>query len=108
MKRFILALASIVMVISAVAFSGVDDARPLGELKIERGERNPWNTLKLNNESSDFQFAFVSDRTGGHRAGIFSRAVEQLNLLQPEFVVSVGDLIEGGSADSSQGQWKEF
>jgi len=28
--------------------------------------------------------------------------VEQLNLLQPEFVISVGDLIEGYSEDASK------
>jgi hypothetical protein len=51
----------------------------------------------------------VSDRTGGHRAGIFSRAVEQLNLMQPEFVISVGDLIEGYTTpDRAREQWKEF
>src|SRR5688572_31628455 len=38
------------------------------------------------------------------------RSVEQLNLLQPEFVVSVGDLIEGYSRDKERvaREWKEF
>ncbi len=57
-------------------------------------ERNPVTHLRFNDDPADFQFAIVSDRTGGHRARIFSRAIEQLNLMQPEFVVSVGDLIE--------------
>jgi hypothetical protein len=52
----------------------------------------------------------VSDRTGGHRAGVFSRAVELLNLMQPEFVLSVGDLIEGSPDDDGTlaRQWREF
>ena len=52
----------------------------------------------------------VSDRTGGHRARIFSQAVEQINLLQPAFVVSVGDLIEGYTKDTTKlaDQWTEF
>src|SRR5262249_2943810 len=43
------------------------------------------------------------------RANIFSHAVEKLNLLQPEFVLSVGDLIEGGNKDDKKldAEWKE-
>lgn len=80
------------------------------ELKIDVGPRNPWSNLDLNNGSEDFQFAIVTDRTGGHRPGIFSDAVDKLNMLQPEFVVSVGDLIEGGSKDPGMWalEWSEF
>jgi hypothetical protein len=76
----------------------------------EQGEKNPWTSLKLNNDPEQFHFAVVSDRTGGHRAKIFSRAVHQINLLQPTFVMSVGDLIEGYSLkeDVVKGQWDEF
>ena len=71
--------------------------------------RNPWTHLRLNRSPDQFQFAVISDRTGGHRAGVFSRAVELLNLLQPEFVLSVGDLIEGyAGAGEAREQWKEF
>ena len=79
-------------------------------LKITSESRNPWSHLRLNNNPDDFQFAVVSDRTGGHREKIFSKAVEQLNLLQPEFVLSVGDLIEGYITDRDKlnDQWKEF
>ncbi|NND44696.1 MAG: metallophosphoesterase [Xanthomonadales bacterium] len=57
-----------------------------------------------------FQFAIVGDRTGGHRPGVFEHAVEQINLLQPEFVVGVGDLIEGYSDDRQklEREWQEF
>lgn len=56
---------------------------------------NPWTHLKWNNDADNIQFAVVGDRTGGHVPGIFKQAVDKLNLLQPEFVLSVGDLIEG-------------
>ena len=58
-----------------------------------------WTDLPFLNNPMDFQFAIVSDRTGGHRTGVFSRAMHQVNLLQPEFVMSVGDLIEGGTTN---------
>ena len=70
----------------------------------------PWTSLDLNNDDQQFQIAIVTDRTGGHRPGVFMDGVRKLNLLQPEFVMSVGDLIEGYSEDLStlKAEWKEF
>jgi serine/threonine-protein phosphatase CPPED1 len=77
---------------------------------VESEAKNPWTGLTPNTDPGQFQFVVVSDRTGGHRKGVFSRAVHQVNLLQPEFVMSVGDLIEGsaGVADTNRTQWDEF
>lgn len=74
------------------------------------GTGKPWSKLPLNNNPDKFQFAIVSDRTGGHRPGVFEYGVSRLNLLQPEFVLSVGDLIEGYTEDSTEldRQWTEF
>lgn len=70
----------------------------------------PWTHLELNNDPRNFQFAVVTDRTGGHRPGVFMDAVQKINLLQPEFVMSVGDLIEGYTTDTAEliRQWEEF
>ncbi|WKN46217.1 sugar-binding protein [Tunicatimonas pelagia] len=70
----------------------------------------PFTSLEVNNGAKNFQFAIVSDRTGGHRPGIFLDGVRKLNLLQPEFVMSVGDLIEGYTTDKAEidRQWTEF
>ena len=57
-----------------------------------------------------FQFVVVSDRTGGHRPGVFDQAMDKINQLQPEFVMSLGDLIEGYSEDdlTMNAQWDEL
>jgi len=59
------------------------------------GNVHPWTSLSVEPATDSFQFAIVADRTGGARPGIFEKAVDKLNLLQPQFVMSVGDLIEG-------------
>ncbi|MEM7659819.1 MAG: sugar-binding protein, partial [Bacteroidota bacterium] len=71
---------------------------------------NPWNHLEVNRQPGSFQFAIVTDRTGGLRPGVFPVAVDKLNLLQPEFVMSVGDLIQGYTSDEAQidREWDEF
>ncbi|MEL7530075.1 MAG: sugar-binding protein [Bacteroidota bacterium] len=73
-------------------------------------EVNPWNHLEVNNKAENFQFIIVTDRTGGLRPGIFHKAIGKINLLQPEFVMSVGDLITGYTTDSAQidREWDEF
>ena len=96
------------VLIAAVALSekpGIEK-----ELQVQIGDKNPWTSLKMNNDPDDFRFAVVSDRTGGHRPKIFSQAMQQINLLQPEFVMSVGDLIEGYSdkSDKVEQEWTEF
>ncbi|HVK16105.1 MAG TPA: metallophosphoesterase [Fimbriiglobus sp.] len=115
MKRILLLVAVAVPVLAAAVYSRQQPAVTAttglaSELKIATAEKNPWTGLKLNNDKDQFQFVVVSDRTGGHRAKIFSRAVHQINLLQPEFVLSVGDLIEGYTQkpDVMDAQWKEF
>lgn len=65
----------------------------------EIGNNVPWTDKDFLNDPDDFQFVVIGDRTGGHRPGVFSSAMQQINLLQPEFVVSVGDLIEGYTED---------
>ena len=73
-------------------------------------DQKPWNNIDWNNSPDRFQFAIVTDRTGGHRPGVFMQGVKKLNLLQPEFVMSVGDLIEGYTRDVGKldTEWAEF
>jgi hypothetical protein len=54
-----------------------------------------------------FRFAILSDRTGGHTPGIYPRVIEEINLLNPDFVVTVGDQIEGYGEDyeRSDAEW---
>ena len=70
----------------------------------------PWTNLEFYNDPSNFQFALVSDNTGGMRPGIFEKGIQKLNLMMPEFVLSVGDLIQGYTQDTSQihAEWEDF
>jgi len=71
---------------------------------------NPWTSLEANDSDQDFAFVVVSDRTGGHREGVFEQSMPKVNLLQPAFVVSVGDLIEGYTEDPKRldTEWDEI
>jgi hypothetical protein len=111
LKRLLLGLVVIGALGGALAISrSQGPVVPVKDLVATVESRNPWTNLKLNNDPDEFRFAIVSDRTGGHRANIFAQAVEQLNLLQPEFVLSVGDLIEGYTEKQERinNEWKEF
>lgn len=102
-------LRNFVVIALAIAFVGCAKVEP--DLKIQVvGQKNPWTQLSLYNNPDNFQFAIVSDRTGGHRPGVFADAADKLNLLKPELVLSIGDLIEGYSEDDAElnRQWDEF
>lgn len=57
-----------------------------------------------------FRFIVTADRTGGERPGVFRRAVERVRNLSPDFVITVGDQIDGYTTDSAHAtaQWEEF
>ena len=59
----------------------------------------PWTHLNFQNDSDDFQFAIVPDRTGGDCRSAFTNALEKVNRMHPEFVMTVGDLVEGMSME---------
>ncbi|MGB5387588.1 MAG: metallophosphoesterase [Eudoraea sp.] len=70
----------------------------------------PWTSESFELEEEDFTFAIISDLNGGERKGVYSTAVSQINRLDPTFVLSVGDLIDGGTEDSLQlaKEWDSF
>jgi hypothetical protein len=59
----------------------------------------PWTSLSPLRPPEELRFVVVTDRTGEHRDGVFETAMPRINLVRPEFVVSVGDLIEGYTED---------
>ena len=106
MTRTSAGLVPVLILALAALASAENAARP----RITVEPVNPWTHLDLRNDPDHFQFAIVTDRTGGHREGVFADAMGKLNLLQPEFVMSVGDLIEGYTEDREtlDAEWDEF
>lgn len=74
------------------------------------GPAVPWTHDNFDNQTDKFTFALFSDLTGGERDGVFAVAIEQLQLLRPELIVNVGDLIDGGTQDLDllERQWDSF
>jgi len=73
------------------------------------GENIPWTGKPFLDNPDSFHFVVIGDRTGGHRPGVFARAMQKINLLQPAFVLSVGDLIEGYTEDEERlaAEWNQ-
>ena len=74
------------------------------------GEALPWTNKNFDAAEEKFTFAIFSDLTGGERERIFEIAIAQLSLLRPEFIINVGDLIEGSTEDpiDVDSQWDSF
>ncbi len=112
--RAALGMGSIVVGLFATMIEGHeggddDYSHPAIE-RVEESAIKPWTDKPFYNDPDNFQFAIVSDRTGGHRDGVFPAAMDKVNLVMPEMVLSVGDLIEGGYADPDRvdEEWEEF
>ena len=75
---------------------------------VEEGPR-PWTDKNFDRDPGKFTFAIHADITGGERQGIFDISIAQLNLLRPEFIINVGDLISGSDDPAEVNQrWDEF
>jgi predicted phosphodiesterase len=60
----------------------------------------PWTATPEKPEDRKFTFAIIGDLYSGERSGVFPVAIEQLNMMRPDIVLSVGDLIDGGTEDT--------
>ena len=66
----------------------------------------PWTT-----DAQKFSFVIFGDKTGGDESGwpYFDRAVDEVNLLRPDFVIMVGDMIPGHfNTTELEAQWADF
>ena len=65
---------------------------------------------KNNEESRSIRFAVLGDRTGGAVPGIYEQIVQEIERLKPDFVVTVGDMIEGpeNNEDRLRAKWDEY
>ena len=57
----------------------------------------PWTQNEFDTSQDKFTFAIFSDLNGGERDKVFEVAIAQLSLLRPELILSLGDLIDGGT-----------
>jgi hypothetical protein len=110
MKKQLLILMLNVFLLAGIslqnAYSG--DAFKYDEAVMSKAK--PWTSENFRNNPDNFQFAIIGDRTGGANVqSTFALAMDQLNLLQPEFAINVGDIIEGYTRDKVElnAQWEE-
>lgn len=110
MKNYLLLLLALISAIGCKQKTApVAEVSPKFVHDITSGPK-PWNSETFETTEDDFTFAIISDLNGGEREGVYATAVQQLNMLDPTFVLSVGDLIDGGTEDKNQLQkeWDSF
>ena len=75
-------------------------------------ERMPIVERPFSADPDKFTFAIIGDKTGGglDKWPVFDRAVDEINILKPDFAIMVGDLIQGDTTDLAklEAEWKEF
>lgn len=105
----------IILMVGGVIFYLAADDSWLSKIEVpavltSEQEGVPWTGTEAMQGTDDFSFVVVTDRTGGHREGVFSMAMDKINLVQPAFVVSVGDLIEGytNNRETLETEWQEI
>jgi 3',5'-cyclic AMP phosphodiesterase CpdA len=65
-------------------------------------------TRALTEPKNDFRFSIMGDRTGGATPEIYGRVWREVDLLHPDFVINVGDTIQGGKDDKAEAEWSDL
>ena len=65
-------------------------------------DSRPYSHLRFRDDPEEFRFGVLADNAGGSRPGVAAAGVRMLDLLQPDFVVNLGDLIEGYTDPETQ------
>jgi len=55
-----------------------------------------------------FRFSIVGDRTGGADQAVYAQAWSEIDRLRPDFVINVGDTIQGTEDRTAEAEWKEI
>ena len=69
----------------------------------------PWTAAPAH-QPDTLRFAIIGDRTGLARPGVFEQAIKQVGWMKPEFVINVGDLVEGYTEDQAalDAEWRHI
>ncbi len=75
-------------------------------------DKIPMRDGAWSNDADKFSFAILGDKTSGGEGKwpIYDRAVESINLLDPDFVITVGDMIPGHMEERAKwdAEWAEY
>ena len=99
MRKILISFASLLFLGGCAVLDG---NAPRNAFTNDIAPPQPWPHENFDTGDEKFTFAIITDLNGGEREGVFEVAVAQLNLLRPEFIISVGDLIDGGTEDIAQ------
>ena len=96
------------MSLGIATYASLADDFSFDRTSLQNGK--PWTSENFGGGPESFQFVVIGDRTGGaNKEGTFDIAINQLKMLQPEFVINVGDFIEGYSDSKAElnAEWDE-
>src|SRR5690242_3532325 len=65
---------------------------------------SPWPASPAS--PNHFRFSIVGDRTGEAQPGVYERVWREVNQFHPDFVINVGDVIEGGNDATADQEWR--
>jgi predicted phosphodiesterase len=106
MRTTQLALVAVVIILAGGCAPAADST---GKKSADPQSVAHLNGLPAGAEDS-FKFIVMSDRNGGNIPGVWPQAIEEVNLLKPEFIMTVGDFIQGYTEDAGElnRQWTDF
>lgn len=64
--------------------------------------------IAADSPSNDFRFAILGDRTGDAQPGVYEEIWREIDAEHPDFVINVGDTIQGGNDATAVSEWRSL
>jgi predicted phosphodiesterase len=64
--------------------------------------------VRYTSSGNEFRFVILGDRTGSAIPGVYEEAWRETDRDRPDFVISVGDTIEGGDDSTVDAEWQQI
>ncbi|WNC72999.1 metallophosphoesterase [Thalassotalea psychrophila] len=116
MKNLVCVFCSITLLISCATEDASTDINPdlssdiSPEINTESIQSQKTNFSSPTADEQLVRFAIIGDLTGGERSGVFNVGAQSIYAMKPDFIMSIGDLIEGGTEDIAKmdKEWSTF
>lgn len=62
--------------------------------------------LAAGSPANNFRFSILGDRTGDAQPGVYEQVWREIDATHPDFVINVGDTIQGGNDATAASEWR--
>ena len=78
----------------------------MGQARLLIGALAAFALFTAGSPANNFRFVILGDRTGDAQPGVYEQVWREVDAIQPDFVINVGDTVQGGNDATAASEWR--